>query len=613
MESENIPQEIKSISSAHNIPVHEIDFKIIKVKTSFMLLKDDGWQNADKEILDKLNDPDFILNSSLKLKQIYKVDIFKIDHDNNEYLPPIVLGANKSLTKVIATIKKDIEVRYFSKLESLIIEAINKKKIKSGVLVGIHDENMYKEVKKIVSNIRVNGVIDEDNMFVVCQGIDPIAPVNDNFIYHYKKSLSKEDENGRVDYAKRGYVLAVANNDCIMEYIKPQLGVAGRNCQGKYIPVKEPETNHEIQITHTDNIIKKEDDLKVMYIASKNGYVTEDNPGSYDIKDEMEITEVSFKSTGSIETDMSSQVTINIKEADVFKDAIGPGMKVETHELNIEGNVASGAKIKAEILKIGGQTHKTSSIEAKKADITIHHGTIVGEEINIDRLEGGKVVGDIVNIKQAIGGEIIAKNVTIDELASNVQITASDCIEIKNLRGTNNKFLIDPTVTKEFNENIEKITEQIKELSLKLKHIPKTLEEKKMMIAKTRPTIKIVQEKIEELKNDGTKPPITLLSKMKEFQKIVNAYNSALKNYKNEKLILKNLREDLAQVQMKVFTAKIINHSPWKEYNEIKFKLISPAIEKVYNTKDHEIIREITLKETSEGEYRVEKSTEYSK
>lgn len=612
VESENIPREIKGIAVANNLSLNQLDFKILKVKTSYSIGKEDGWIEANEEKLKQFKDKDFLLNPDLKIKQIYKVDIFKVEDDDLPTLPSIVLGANKALTKVIVTIKKDLEVKYFSKIESNIIEEINKKKIRSGILVGLHDDNMYKEIKKIISGLRVNGIIDEEHMFVVCEGIDIVPPTNDNFIYHYKKNLAKEDRNGRVDYSKRGYILAVSKDSCIMEYTKPQFGIAGRNCKGTFLSVKEPETNHEVLINHTENIVKKEDDIKIKYVANINGYVTEDTPGSYDIKEQMEVEEVSFKTTGSIETDLSSNVTINIREDDVFKDAIGPGMSVSAHELNVEGNIASGAKIVTEKLVIGGQTHKTSEITSKKATITIHRGIATAEEINIDRLEGGKVIGDIINIKQAIGGEIIGKNIIIETLASNVSITASDTIEIKDLKGNNNKFLIDPTVTKEFNVSIEKIKKEIKIFSLGLKPIPKQLEERKKFISKTKPTVELIKEKILELKKDGKEPPMTLLGKIREFQKNVNDYNSALKKYKDDKSKLQNLKEDLNHIQMKVFSAKIINHSPWKEFNEIKFKLISPAVEKVYNTKEHEIIREISLKENSEGEYEIKKASEYS-
>ncbi len=613
IESENIPREMKSVAAANGLSLSQLDFKILKVKTSYRVKKEEGWVEADQDKLGQFKDKDFVLDSSLKVKQVYKVDIFKIDDDrHNPVIPPIVLGGNKALTKVIVTIKKDIEVKYFSKLENKITEEINKKKIRAGILVGINDEIMHKEIKAIVSGIRVNGLMSEESMFVVCQGIDSVAPVNDKFIYHYKQKLSNEDKQGRVDYSKRGYILAVSKNDCIMEYIKPQVGAAGRNCQGKYISVKEPNSDNEMLINHTENISKKEDDEKIRYVASQNGYVTQETPDSYDIQENMDVDEISFKTTGSIETDMDAEVKINITEDDVFKDAVGPGMSVETYELNIKGNVASGAKIKAEKLTIGGQTHRTSIIEAKSAEITIHHGTVTAEIVDIDRLEGGKIVGDIINVKQAIGGEIIGKNIVIDKLASNVSIIASDTIEIKELIGTNNKFLIDPSMTKEFHESMKKITKDIKELSLKLRPIPKFLEERKKVIDKTKPTVRVVKEKILELRKEGKNPPLTLNAKIREFQKTVNEYNQSLTKYKDDKLQLKNLREDLSQIQTKVFSAKIINHSPWREYNEIKFKLLSPPIEKVYNTKEHEIIREISLKDMGDGEFEIKRSAEYS-
>lgn len=612
VETENIPRELTSVAVSNKLSADELDFKIIRVKTLYSDGKEEGWIEADSEKLKLFDTEEFLLSENLKIKQTFKIEIHKKEINENELIPTITLSGNKLLTRIIANIKKSVDVKYFSKLEQAMIDEINKKKIKAGVLVGLHDANLYKEIKKIVASIRVNGILDEDKSFLVCECLDPIHPINDDLIYHYKKKVSKEDSQGRVDYSRRGYILAVDENECIIEYIKAKKGKSGRNCQGKYLGVPEPKVTHEVAISVSANITKKEDDERIKYIAKRSGYVTEPSANSFDIDDQMEITEVSFRSTGSIETSMSSNVKINIKEADIFKDAIGPGMRVETSELNIDGNVGSGAKIKANKLEIGGQTHKTSIIEAKEAHIATHRGEITGEIIVVDRLEGGKIIGDNVHVKQAIGGEIIAKEVVIDELVSNVSITACDKIEIKELKGNNNKFLIDPTVTKEFNEQILKINKEIKELKIKLKPIPNQLDERKRLIDKTKPTVNMVKEKIEELKNDGAIPPATLIGKIKEFQLMVNNYNEMLESYKNQKSKLQDLNRDLDEVQLKVFSAKIINHSPWLEFNEIKFKLISPPKEISYNTKDHEIVREMRLKQVGDSDYRIERSSEYS-
>ncbi|MBL0686325.1 MAG: DUF342 domain-containing protein [Sulfurospirillum sp.] len=613
VEKENIIKEMKQISSANNLSISQLDFKIIKVKTYYYLNKEKGWIEDNDKNKKQFKDKDFILSPDLKIKQKYKVDIFKIQKDrHSSLLPSMVLSGNKDLTKIIVTIKKNTEIKYFSKIENEIIEEINKKKIRAGMFVGVCDDLMHAKVKILVSDLKVNGIMSQDNIFVVCKGLDPILPIDDDFIYHYKKKISSEDKEGKVDYSKRGYILAVSKGDCIMEYIKPQLGVSGRNCQGKFMPVRKPNTSHKISIKYKENILLKENSEKIEYISDKNGYVVEDRPNLYNIRDNMEVGEISFKTTGSIETDMSSEVKINITESNVFEDAIGPGMNVETYELNIEGNVASGATIKANKLTIGGQTHKTSVIEAKTAEISIHHGSVAANEVNIERLEGGKVVGDIINVKYAIGGEIIGKNIFIEKLTSNVSITASDVIEIQELKGTNNKLLIDLDQTEKSNGNISKKREEIDDIELKLKRVPKLLEDKKNAIDKTRQTVVMVQEKIRVLKKDGKKPPSALFAKIKEFQKNVNEYNDFLKEYKNNKLQLKNLKEDLDQAQANIFTAKIINHSSWQEYNEVKFKLISPPVEKIYNTRSNEIIREMSLVETADGAYEIKKSLEYT-
>jgi len=614
IECENVSQEVKRIASANSLSLSQLGFKVLKVRTLYKTSKDKEWVEADEEKIKHFRDSDFLLNPELKIKQTYKIDIFKkIDGLKINPLPPMTIAGNKELTKIIINVRKNSAIQYFSKIESQTIEKIERKKIKAGILVRINDDLMIKGVKDIISDIRVNGTITKESTFVVCEGIASKKPIDDSFIYHYKKKSQNKDDQGRIDYSKRGFILAVPKGDCIMEYIKPQKGTAGRDCRGKYIAVSEPKIENETVVKHTENIIKKEDEERIKYIANRNGYVTHESSGVYDIQENMEVDEVSFKTTGSIETDMSAEVKINITQSDVFKDAIGPGINVQTYELNIGGNVASGAKIKTEKLHVGGQTHQTSIIESKSAQIAIHRGLVTADEVEIDRLEGGKIIGNIVHVKQAIGGEIIGKNIVIDELSSNVSITASDTIEIKNLRGSNNKLLIDPSLTKEHTNNMEKINKDKSKLSRNLKQTAKILDEKKKTIEKTKSIVKMVQKKILELKSEGKNPSPALLGKINEFQVLVKDYNDLLKKYKDDKIKLKNMVEDLERIQNKVFSAKIINHSAWKEYNEIKFRLISPSVEKIYNTKENEIIRVMTLIQKNEGDYEIKKSMEYEK
>lgn len=611
VDTTNVVKELKNIAAANHLKPTDLSFKLLKVTTFSSDEKSENNEMGEEE-MKLFYDDAFLLKPTIKFNQFYRIEIFKTDSIENPIaIPNITLSANKNLTKVVATLYKSNDINFSSKLEEAIIEDINCKKIKAGILIGVRDQNMHKEVKKILANLRVNGIIDQTHMFVVAEGLDETPSINDDLIFHYKKKINAKNSDGKVDYAKRGYVLPVEKDECIIEYIKPQMGVAGRNCRGVYIPIKEPKKVIETAISVSENIIKKESETSIKYVANRGGFVNFEK-GIYDVQEQMEINEISFRSTGSIDASVMSNIKINIKEKDILKDAIGAGMSVETSELIVQGNVGSGAKIKAKIVDIGGQTHQSAYIESDQITIAVHRGEANGQTIIIDRLEGGKVFGDTVSVKQMIGGEIVAKIVKIENLLSNAKITASEVIEITELKGNNNKFIIDPSVTKEFNEQIKDVSEKIHKNEEELKAYPRQLSTKKDLIDKNKPMAEMVKSKITELKQSGVEPPLSLYAKIKDFQEKVVEYNALLQTFKDKKEYLNELQSELRTVQMKVFSAKIINHSVWKEYNEIRFRLITPAKEITYNPKERELAREIMLKDLGNGEFKILRSMEYS-
>ena len=610
VDTQNVIQELKSVSSFQKIPLANLDFKIISHKTHFKAYKEDDWGEVSIDDLKKFESKKFLLNPELELAQEYKVEIYKKSSSDKPLLD-IVLGGNKNLTKVVATVKKSFDVEYSPKLSEYIIHEINKKKIKNGIFISILDQRMHEEVSKVVSKIRVNNILEEDQSLVVCEGISPVLSINDDLIFHYKKKVKKEDNFGRIDHSKRGFLLAVEKGETVIEYIKAKRGVPGRNCKGEYLSVAKPKTTHEIDFTVTDAITVKEDDDRILYIANRNGYVNKTSSNKYDIQDRMEVKEVSFKSTGSIETGTNTDIKINVKQKDIFKDAIGTGMHVETTEIKVEGNVGSSAIIDAVDTTIGGQTHQNSKVFSKKAKIKVHRGYAEGKEITIDRLEGGKVVADTVKVSQVIGGQITAKKIYIDKLLSNATLTASDLIDVNELLGSNNKFIIDPKKIKGYHEKIENLNNKISELENELRKIPSLLEIKKSSLEKNRSVIDLVKSKIMELKKLGKKPPASLLLKLKTFQTHINEYNELLKTYKNKKQEINEYKNELEEMQSGIFKAKVINRTPWKDFNEVKFKLITPPVEVTYMPHENEITRVITVKEVFEDEFKIVRTGEF--
>jgi len=563
----------------------------------------------NKNNIDQFKDDDFLLNEDLQIKQQYKVEIFKKDTNELPILD-IVLGGNKYLTKIVATVKKNLDVKYNSKLKDYIVGQIYKRLIKQSILISIFQNDMEQEISKIISKIRINNFLEEDHVFTVCDCIDPIWPINDSLIFHYKKNLNIKDKQGRVDYSKRGYIQAVKKGDIVIEYIKAKVGKNGRNCKSEYIKVNEPEEKYSIDFGVSENIQRKEDENRIIFVAKKDGYVNL-NGDKYDIDDNMELNEISFKTTGSIEAGVNTNVAINIKENDALKDAIGAGMSVETTELKVEGNIGSGAVVKAKKVDIAGQTHKTASIYADNININVHRGYAQGDIVNINRLEGGKINAKTVKINQAIGGEVIAEKIFIKQLVSNVNLTASKIIEISELKGNNNKLTIDPSMVTGFQENIDNLNLELKKIEVLIKDTKKIVKQKKILIERNRESAEMVKLKIMELKKARQKPAATLVKKIKDFHQLVSLYNALLEKYKKENIERDNIKKEIDDIQSTILQAKIINHSVWTEYNEIRFVLLSPKIEISHTTKDGEISKEITLVKMGENEYSISRKSEF--
>ncbi len=579
LETENVLNELKSFSRSMHINIEDLDFILLEYKTYF---KDNGkkgsdWLQIEKKSLETIDKNSFFLNPDLLIKQIYKVEIFAKDEDYEPFALKVGIGANKLFTKVIVNVKKNNDIHYSSKLEQNLIHEINKKKVRSNIMLGIFDDELEKEVKKIVDKIKIDKFLKEDHTFVACMGLEPKKSINDNIIMHYKKKFKQEDENGKIDHAKRGYALPVNKGETVIEYIKPQKGSYGRNCQGKFIKIKEPVEKYKDMIKVTENIIIKEDDERILYIADKEGYVNEIKKNTYDIQDQMEVKEVNFKSTGSIETGTDTNVKLRIKDKNIYNDAVGAGMHIETSEIEIQGNIGAGAILKSNDIKVGGQTHKTSKIYTKSGRINVHRGYIKGKEILINRLEGGEVIGDVVKISQAIGGKVTAKKIIIKQLMSNVKLTTSLLIEIKELKGNDNKFIVDPTIEEDFMKKRDEIKQTIKALKNSLAVLPKKGLEKQAVIDKNADTIAGIRKKIKEYEKFKKQPPKAFVDKINKFEKLQQNYELIQNRIKEDKETLRQKEKELIDLQKSIFKARIINHSLWTDFNEVIFKLLSPA------------------------------------
>lgn len=609
IKTSSIAKELVSLAKSYEIKVETLDFNLLEVKTFTRISKDSKdieWEEISNDEVYGLDRATAILNPDFQIKQVYEVEIFSKNPKNPYKDLHLAVGANATKCKVYLNIKEGSKVSYNPRFEQELLMLINKSKIRAGILINIFDEMLSDTVSKISSHVRIeeNAVYSRSETFLVSQAFEPTPTTNDALIFHYDKN-EKVDENSRIDYSQRGFIQSVVKNELLIEYIKPQEGKPGRNCRGEFMAPKEPEVNYfpDLQVDETIKVTESDRDIK--YCAVENGYISIEGK-QYSIKSDVDVGEISFKTTGSILTGLESEVTINVKESDALKDAVGTGMVIDVSEIDIEGNVGSNAKVNAKKANIGGQTHKTAQVRADDLTIHVHKGIAYGKNINITRLEQGRVEGDIVNISQAVGGQIRGKEVTISLCASHVKATASRFIEIEKLQGSENIFTIDPLLKRDDQDGLDSNQEDIKNLEVDIKNVKKEIVKYTKLIKDGTATFNDVKKRLVHYKKNGVKMPASFVKQYKKFQSLQKHLEKIKEDHKQKNDHYALLTTKTSSFQDNIFDARIINRDRWIGHNELKFKLVDPPIEVVFYPKEGSIDKIFALVDLDDGRYEIQ-------
>ncbi|MBD3798573.1 MAG: DUF342 domain-containing protein [Epsilonproteobacteria bacterium] len=579
----NVARELLQVARNFKVPVHSLDFHLMNTQT-FSKMSDSGlddWTELSADEIKNIKEEQ-MLDPKFELKQVHEIEIFSILEKHPLDSLDMSIAGNSTLCKIYLMIKAGSTANYYDEFQKDLIHLINKKMLRANLMIGLFDSVMLSNLSELLAKIQIWGTLDFDTQerYVIAQGYEPVETVNDKLILHYEMKRHNMDEHGRVDYSKRGYLISAVKDELLIEYIKPRKGENGRNCRGEFIVPKEPIVKYEPTFGTGEKIVLVDTPKSIEYRAGVGGYVTFEG-GIYDIKTEVEVTEISFKTTGSIETQLDADVSINVKGKDALEDAIGMGMEVTVNVINIDGNIGPNAKVTAKKAVVGGQVHKSAIISADELTINIHKGMAYGKEVYITRLEHGIVEADKVSVSQATGGEIRAKEIEIEMLGSNVKMTASQRIEIQKFQGEDNHFTIDPLLG-ESTETLQERLHQMAQAKQAMKEIQKELSGYEQTWRENVPAMEELKKKLAHYKSNGIKMPSTFVQKYQQHIHFKEKIESLRKELKTKEDQYAFLSEKHTALQNEIFEARIINHDRWHNHNEIVFKLIDPPIEVFY-------------------------------
>lgn len=603
----NVAKELLQTSLNYKVSVHTLDFHLLETQSfskNGAESSNDDWIELSTDELKELTQSD-MMNPKLELKQIHEIEIFTITESTPLDFLDMSIGGNSTLCKIYLTIKAGSYVDYYDRFVEDFIMLVNKKKLKANVLIGIFDSVFMPNMSELLAKIRVKGHyrFDEQERILIAQGYEPVETVNDRLILHYELKRQNMDEHGRIDYSKRGYLISAVENELLIEYIKPQRGVEGRNCRGDFIVPKEPLVRNEPTFGSGEHIVVVDTPKSIEYRAGAGGYVIFEG-GVYDIKTEVDVNEISFKTTGSIETQLDADVSINVTEKDVLKDAIGMGMDVTVNYINIEGNIGKNAKVKAKKAIVEGQVHQSAMIRADELTVNILKGSAYGKEVHITRLEHGYVEGDKVTVAQAVGGKIRAREIEIEILGSHVKMMASHRIEIRKLQGGENQFVIDPLIDESISE-FEERSVQMTKIKDSIRDITKELHKHEQTLHENSIGMEELKRKLIHYKKNGIKLPIAFVQQYQQFEQFKGKLESLRQELKHKEDQYQWLSEKQTAIQNEIFQARVINHDRWHNHNEIIFKMIDPPKDIMYVPVQNIQENILGLHKESDGEFSI--------
>lgn len=585
--SSNVMSDLLNIANARGISADRIDFDLLSYQTFFKGTIDEDWQNLRGcDLLERTTESEIRSNIFL-IRQEYQVR-FREYKPNPLFELRLTIASDKYKSKVVAVIDPKSVIPLKKGIQQWIKEEIQRKQLRHGLLIGLYDQNLDREINRLLLKIQKEGSLKEVYHLPIGEFFPPVPPINDKIILHFKES---KESKSLID--------GVQPDDLILEYVFPKHGQDGRGCDGVFIQVPEPTVKYASYIVIDEERIRAEEDSEsIRFYAKVSGFV-ERKKGVFTISQELRIENASFKKTGSIETGLDKDISLKVKQNVATEDSIGTGVNIDVQKLDVSGTVGGNAKIQACELTIGAQTHRDSKINVTEtANIHLHRGNLKAKEANIHILETGKIEAETVHIQKMVGGEVVAKTVHIDVLYSNARITALESITIGTIEGEGNKIIIDPDSIDSYHEKISQLEAQIKDKTSYMQTQSKELIAKQLSFKEKNSRIKQIQERVIHTKKSGNEPMKADLVRLQQYKSEAEALKEFKERLEGCEKSLHEMKNDLNRLYEADLHASIVHNGIYNGKNRIIF--IDPKNHQEYGITPEGKVHKITLQQVGD-------------
>lgn len=440
----NIDSLLQEYASDTYTPLECCDFNLLGVVTYIKYPNSESYTKISEELFNNYSlNIDNVILDKININQVYKVEIHKSLECNIKLETSIKFDKFTTHPKLVLYPTSHIPYQTMKPIEiyKLLINEINKIKVKNRILINFHSNEMLEDLKKFIRHLYA-GKFLKPVLILLFEGVEPelSAQSHLNLIFQSKDSGDHQ-------------LVEIEPGETILEYKKPIYGSNGFNCYGKQIEHGELQANSFDLKIDEESIEVSEHENMLILKSKKRGFVDFcDNHIA--VSNLLTIGKVN-RIQSKITDDENNDIEVYIAQNDVTQDSVGEGVKLISERIHVSGHTGANSILEATELVIDGATHKDSMIIAKNAFINRHKGTLRCNRADIQLLEGGKIHATYAEIGTCLGGTIYAKDVVIDHVKNHLTIYASNSITIRLISGEDNNFIIDyskiPVVASEIN------------------------------------------------------------------------------------------------------------------------------------------------------------------
>jgi hypothetical protein len=581
--SENVIQDLKRTAIAQRIPSEDLDFDLLSYETYFKETTDEEWQQLrENDLLSQTTEIE-VRSPHFELRQEYQIHI-RLEKPHPYLDLHFSIATDKTKSKVIAIIDPSSKIPLKKGVQEWIREAIIRKMLRHGLLIGLYDQELDREITRLIIKIQKEGPLKFLYRLPIGEFFLPTPPVNDKVILHYKEA---NKTNSLIEGVHPG--------DLILEYLLPKFGRDGRACSGEHIAVPDPSTKFANYIVIDPQTVRSEqDEESIRFFATVSGFVERKN-GIIFISQELQIESASLKKTGSIETGLDKDVSLKINKKVSDEDAVGMGVNIDVLKLDVSGTVGSNSSIQACEVNIGSQTHKKSQINVtENATIHLHRGNLKAKEAHINILEAGKVEADVIHIQKMAGGEVIAREVHIDTLYSNARVTALESITIQNIEGDGNDLIIDPHAIESYHDKMIELEVGIRDKTSRIQTESKDFLARKLALKEKGNRIKEIQERVQIKQKRGELPLKADLVRLQQYKSEAESLQDFSERLKDLEADIHLMQEKLESLYEADLHAVITHFGVYNGHTRILF--IDPKTRKEYTFSPNRQVIKVRLK-----------------